>query len=150
MIEFKYSYLYIAITILLLIIYYYSYTLINKLNTECNDCVINNYICNNLLINTPIILILIIIIKTLIFIPVFKNNINKLLLLEVVIYIVFLVCLYKSMSNLLNNKCKCVDNHKIAITYLFYFSKITAITLFIIIILLNLNILNKKNKYKYL
>jgi len=133
-----YAHLYFLITVLLLVIYYYTYTLMDELNTiECDDCLTKNYICNNLLITTPRILIFIIIIKSLIFIPLFENEINTLLLLEVVIYILFLLCLYKTMSNLLTKKCKCVEKNKVLISTLLLISKIglasLLLTLFILL-----------------
>jgi hypothetical protein len=134
----------ILIPIILIATYYYTYDLVKFLqdNKECSGCMQGDYYCEKILRLTPIPLMVILVFNLIINslrikLPLFLGILIG--LINMIMYIWFITCLYKNTNYIINTDCGCIKQRKNVVNKLNIVSKVllTFIIITVVIFILS-------------
>ena len=124
----------VILPLILLATYYYTLNLVKGMenNPECKKCISGDYMCNQVLRYTPLPLIIIMVFNMLVNltnVPVHVGIKSFVALINFVMYVWFVFCLYKNTQTLTKENCPCVEGNEIVVSRLRFVSQVLAFLL---------------------
>lgn len=110
----------VVLPIILFATYYYTLDLVKGMesNPDCQGCISGDYMCNKVLRHTPLPLMVIMVLN--IVINLFRLPVPRLVkklvvLINFVMYVWFVGCLFKNTRTLSHDSCPCVSGNEVVI-----------------------------------